>query len=192
MCIKKRTIAKKSNDRIITREEEFNMVDGLRNREHIKAKSYYPDVADLIEVLVDTGMRRMEFLELMYRDVNFTDNLILIRATKGGHRRVPMTKRVAAILKRRQDAGVNKPFTLNDMQISMAWNWARDQIGLRNDKQFVLYALRKTYAFRVVNAGVDLEIVQYMLGYKAITHRLGPIPTHQLAHAAEQLEEWLK
>lgn len=190
MCIKKSSNhVNRRHTRIVTREEESNIIDCLRNTEHFKAKSYYPAVADLIEVLINTGIRLLEAIELMYRDVNFTDNLILIRATKGNHRRVPMTKRVAAILKRRQEIDQLKPFNLTAIQISMSWTWARDQIGLRNDREFVLYALRRTYAYRLVNAGVDLEMVHYMLGYRVITHRLAPIPLHQLACAAEQLEQ---
>jgi len=196
MCVKKRSSYKRSErTRIVTRDEEFSMVDVLRNREHIKAKSYYPDVADLIEVLIDTGMRRMEFLELMYKDVNFTDNLILIRVTKGnGHRRIPMTKRVAAILKRRQEIDQLKPFNLNEMQISMAWNWARDQIGLRNEREFVLHALRRTYAYRMSEAKIDMEIVQELLTSRCTTsnRRFAPIPLHKLNNAVELLEEWLK
>jgi integrase len=162
--------------------------------EKSQAKSYYPDVADLIEVLIDTGMRRIEFLELMYKDVNFESNLILIRVTKGnGHRRIPMTKRVATILKRRQEHDQQKPFNLNEMQISMAWNWTRDQIGLRNDREFVLHALRRTCGYRLFNAGVELEIVQDWLGYSRVRiKRLAPLPLKKLAHAAKLLEEWLK
>jgi len=195
MCIKKRTIAKNRNDRIITREEEFNMIDVLRNREHIKAKSYYPDVADLIEVLIDTGIRKLEALELRYSYVDFDNNLIIIRVTKGPHhRRIPMTKKVATILRRRQEIDQHKPFNLNDMQISMAWNWVRDQIGLRNDREFVLHALRRTCGFRMMEARIDMGIVQEILTSRCRTssRRFAPIPIHKLNQAAELFEEWLK
>jgi site-specific recombinase XerD len=43
--------------RVISREEEMRAVDLLRNSKHTKRRYFYPDVADLAEVLVDTGMR---------------------------------------------------------------------------------------------------------------------------------------
>jgi len=166
MCIKKRRITKISNNiRILTVEEESKIVSLLRNTEHSTRRDYFSDVADLIEVLVDTGMRKLEAEELMFRDVDFEKNLILVRATKGAHRRIPMTKRVATILKRRQEAGQHKPFDLNDLQLKRAWTWVREQMGLKDDKGFVLHALRSTYAFRLVNAEVDLNLIKKWLGY---------------------------
>ena len=74
--------------RIITSEEEAKIVALLRGTEHCKVRSYYADVADLVEVLADTGMRLGEALSLLNTDIDFTRNIILIRVTKGNHRRV--------------------------------------------------------------------------------------------------------
>lgn len=71
----------RSNTRIVTREEETKIVTLLRDTEHSKRKGYYSDVADLIEVLVDTGMRILETLELRYKDVSFKSNLIIVHST---------------------------------------------------------------------------------------------------------------
>ena len=71
----------RSHTRIITREEEAKTVTILRDTEHSKRKGYYSDVADLIEVLEDTGMRILETLELRYKDVSFKSNLIIVHCT---------------------------------------------------------------------------------------------------------------
>jgi len=184
---------KKSEVMIVTREEEAQIVALLRGTEINQRKPYYSDIADLVEVMIDSGIRQLESLELLYRDVNFTDNLILIRATKGTHRRVPMTKRVAAILKRRQEVDQLKPFNLSTMQISMAWSWLRTQMVLKDDKGFILYALRRTCASRMMEAGIDMEIVQDWLGYRSDrTKRLSPLLPQKLLHAAELLEKCSK
>lgn len=159
----------RSNTRIVTREEEAKIVTLLRDTEHSERKGYYSDVADLIEILIDTGMRILETLELRYKDVNFKSNLITVQTTFGDrNKRIPMTTRVAAILKRRQEIDSQKPFNINDFQIHRTWTWVKEQIGLKDDKYFVLYALRRTCGYRLVNAGVDLEIVKTWLGYESI------------------------
>jgi len=195
MCIKKRTFAKSRDERIISREEEAQIVTLLRGAEINQRKPYYSDVADLVEVMINTGLRKLEASELLYKDVNFTDNLIIIRGSMGViHRRVPMTKRVTTILQSRQEVDQLKPFTLNEMQIHMAWTWIRNQMGLRDDKGFVLYALRRTCAFRMMKAKIDMETVQELLTSRCITsnRRLAPTPVHTLSKAAVKLEEWLE
>ncbi len=179
-------------DRIITTEEESRIVTLLRSPELNHRKSYFSDVADLVEVLIDTGMRTLEFQELTYKDVKFENNIIFIRATKGNSRRIPMTNRVAAILKRRQELDQHKPFNLNSMQVTIAWTWVRDQMGLKDDKGFVLYALRRTCAFRLVDAGVRMDIVQDWLGYSSIRagRRFKPLTPQKLNEASVMLEKY--
>lgn len=192
MNIHKREIQEsRSNTRLVTREEEAKIVALLRDTEHMR-KGYYSDIADLIEVLVDTGMRILETLELRYKDVNFKSNLIVVQTTFGDrNRRIPMTKRVATILKRRQETDPQKPFNINEYQISRIWNWVKEQIGLKDDRYFVLYALRKTCGYRLVNAGVELEIIQDWLGYRTIQlRRLDHLPFRKLIHAAVMLDKW--
>jgi integrase len=176
--------------RIITREEEGKIVALLRGPEHCAVKRYYADVADLVEVLADTGMRLGEALGLRNEDISLEKRLITVRVTKGSPRRVPMTKRVAVILKRRQEAGQDRPFTLNDMQIRMAWTWARERIGIDDASRLVLHSLRKSCAQRLVDAGVEPGVIYAWLGYAAIwkEHRLAPLPLHKLTAAAEMLD----
>lgn len=176
---------------IITRVDEAKMVSLLNNGTCSNRKEYFPDVADLVEVLVDTGMRLSEALELRYADVKFDDNLIAVRMGMSYKcRRVPMTKRVAAILKRRQEITQHKPFNLTAYQIERAWAWARAQIWVNGNPSLVLYSLRRTCACRLVSAGVALDIVEEWLlcnrkkGYR----RLAPLTSHLLTKAAEMLE----
>jgi integrase len=183
---------RRSNSRIVTREEEAKIVTLLRDAEHSQSRGYNSDVADLIEILIDTGMRMLETLQLRYKDINFMSNLITVQTTKGDrNRRIPMTKRVAAILKRRLKIDPLKPFNITEFQVSRAWNCVKEQIGLKGDKDFVLYALRKTCGYRLFNSGVELEIVQDWLGYRTIQpRRLAPLPPLKLVHAAELLDKW--
>jgi integrase len=179
--------------RIITREEEAKLVAVLRNTEGNQKRSYFSEVADLIEVLVYTGIRKLEVMQLRYSDVDFENNMIIIRMSMGNsHRRIPMTKRVATILKRRQAVDHDRPFNITEMQIRMAWTWAKEQMGLKADRGFVLYALRWTCAYRLINAGANFYMIKLWLGHSqtnsTITERYAEL-ARQIARSVEMDEE---
>jgi len=179
--------------RIITREEEAKLVTVLRSIEANQRRSYLKDVADLVEVMADTGVRMLEAMQLRYSDVDFESNLIIIRMSMGNsHRRIPMTTRVATILKRRQAVDLDKPFNLNEMQIRIAWTWVKEQMGLKDDKGLVLYALRMTCAYRLINDGVDPDMIKLWLGHSqtnsTVTKRYAELARNQLAHTVEMDE----
>jgi integrase len=102
-----------------------------------------------------------------------------------------MTKRVASVLKRRSEGNASKPFNLTPYQSDKAWAWAREQMGLKNDTEFIIHALRHTCASRLVNAGVDLYVVKEWLGHSSIqvTERYAHLAPRKLAHAATILDE---
>lgn len=187
-------LAKESKGRIrvISKEEETKIVNLLRNTKHSIRRSFYPDVADLIEIQIDTGMRLGETLKLLYDDINYESNLIHIWINKGDRpRSVPMTKRVAAIFKRRQTDDQPKPFNLTAYQSDKAWAWTRKELGLNGDKEFVIHALRHTCASRLVNAGIDLYVVKEWLGHSSIqvTEKYAHLSPRKLSHAAQMLDD---
>jgi integrase len=182
----------KGRIRVVSKDEETSVVNLLRTTEHSKRRWFYYDVADLVEVLIDTGMRLSEALTLATDDINFDSNLIHIWINKGDRpRSVPMTKRVASILKRRTEGDIKNPFNLTTYQSDKAWAWAREQIGLKDDTECIIHALRHTCASRLVNAGIDLYVVKEWLGHSSIqvTERYAHLAPHKLAHAATILDE---
>ncbi len=181
----------KGRIRVISREEESVIVNMLRNTEHKSRRYYFPEVADLVEVLVDTGCRLSEVLDLRYEDINFETNLISIWINKGDRpRSIPMTERVGAILKSRRVNGAIKPFTIDKHQAGNAWDWVRKEMGFIDDPEFVLHALRHTTATRLIDKGVDLYTVKEWLGHSTIqvTERYAHLNPVKLAHAAYVLE----
>jgi integrase len=181
----------KGRIRVLTKEEEVTVVSLLRNTDHSNKRSYYPEAADLVEVLVDTGCRLSEVLNLRYEDINFSTNLISIWINKGDKpRSIPMTKRVGDILLARQVGNPFKPFTIDIDQAQMAWNWARKRMLLAEDKEFVMHALRHTCATRLLDRGVDLYTVKEWLGHSTIqvTERYAHLRPDKLVDAANMLE----
>lgn len=182
----------KGRIRVISKAEEMQAVTLLRDTVHSKRRQFYYEVADLAEVLVDTGMRLSEALTLAGDDINFSSNLIHIWINKGDRpRSVPMTKRTASTLKRRLEGNAKRPFNLTVYQSDKAWAWARKEMGLEHDKEFIIHALRHTCASRLVNASIDLYVVKEWLGHSTIqvTEKYAHLAPHKLAHAASKLDE---
>jgi integrase len=180
----------KGRIRVVSRQEESTVVSLLRDTNHSSKRFYFNEAADLVEVLVDTGCRLSEVLNLQYNDINWDSNLISIWINKGDKpRSIPMTARARLILQRR-GANVTKPFTINRDQAENAWTWARKRMLLEGDKEFVLHALRHTTATRLIDKGIDLYTVKEWLGHSTIqvTERYAHLNPAKLAHAVEVLE----
>jgi integrase len=175
--------------RVLSRDEEARAVELLKGVNG--KKPYYIEAGDMVEVLVDTGLRLSELLNLKYEDVNFTSNLISIWINKGDRpRSIPMTRRVRIILEERQYINQVKPFTITIDEAERAWQWMRAEIGLSKDSEFVIHALRHTCASRLVNGGTDIYVVCQWLGHSSIkiTERYAHLDPKKLVHAVEVLE----
>lgn len=162
-------LRKASNGRIrvLSKEEEVKIVNLFRETEHDERRYYFADMGDLVEVLVDTGMRLGEALALTYQEVNYESNLISIWINKGNRpRSVPMTRRTRVILETRQASNPVKPFSMKPHQVSTAWNWARKKTGMLDA---VPHSLRHTCASRMVNKGVDPVTVMTWMGHADIS-----------------------
>jgi integrase len=181
----------KGRIRVISHDEMTTIMELLRGAESQGKKSYYSEAADLVGVLVDTGMRLSELLNLKYEDVNFDSNLISIWVNKGDlPRSIPMTKRTKVLLEERKQISVLKSFTISIHEAERAWQWVRAEMGLVGDSEFVIHSLRHTCASRLVNAGVDLYVVKEWLGHSSIqiTERYAHLRPDKLVQAVEVLE----
>lgn len=177
--------------RVVSKHEELQLLEMLRISAGYGKPRYYLELADLVEVLVDTGMRLSEALRMEYKDVNFVSNLISIWINKGEKpRSIPMTNRVRIILQERQLYNFMKPFEITIDECERAWQWVRGKMGLQDDEEFVLHALRHTCASRLVNGGVDLYVVKEWLGHSSIqiTERYAHLNPSKLVYAVEVLE----
>lgn len=176
--------------RVLSKEEEVLILELLRS-DHGGKRVYYAEFADLVEVLLYTGMRLSEGLKLHYQDIDFTTGLATIWQNKSDRpRSIPMTSRVRAILQARKEVNPIKPFTLKDHQAETAWRWVRKEAGLEGQDSPVIHSLRHTCASRMVNAGVDLYVVKEVLGHASIqvTEKYAHLAPHKLVDAISALE----
>lgn len=153
---------------IIRGFEEAGVVAGKRNSKF----AVYPEYADLVRVLVDTGLRLREALTLTYSHINFTENLLIIvpeHAKSGCARTVPMTSRCIEVLKRRQTVrGGDRPFAWSIYRCEAAWSSVREHLGI-TAPDWVWHSLRHTFATRLLRQGVDIYYVSQLLGHSSIT-----------------------
>jgi len=182
----------KGRIRVISKQEEQQVIDLLRNTDHGPRRHYFTEVADLVEVLCDSGMRLSEALNLNYQDVSFENNLIHCWKNKSDRpRSIPMTSRARRVLEARRETNPVKPFTIKDYQVETAWAWVRKEMGMETDKEFLPHSLRHTCASRLVNRGIDLYVVKQWLGHSSIqvTERYAHLDPQKLAHAVTVLED---
>ncbi|MEL6509063.1 MAG: site-specific integrase [Pseudomonadota bacterium] len=152
------------------------------------------DMAEAVTVLIDTGMRRSELLNLRPSDVDLANGVALIygiegKGTKnGGVRSVPMTQRVRDILEQRLSGSTC--FSLSESHMRHAWDRARASMRLSEDKDFTLHVCRHTCASRLIQRGVHLTVVQKWLGHSNIstTMRYSHLYPSDLMDAVKVLE----
>jgi len=152
------------------------------------------DHADVVTVLIDTGMRNGELWRLEARDVDLKQGLISMWVTKTDKpRAVPMTKRVKEIMERRigaVTAPTEKLFPYDNHWMRHVWDKARSRMGLSKDPHFIPYICRHTCASRLVQRGVRLEVVRDWLGHTTMqmTMRYAMLAPHNLTDAVKVLE----
>lgn len=124
----------------------------------------FPEESMFIQVILDTGMRPSEIRRLTPQDVS-EDGWVTVEDSKNGtRRRVPLTERAKGILENRLDVvGIVTPDKLR-----VSWDLAKRHMNLQDDKEFVPYACRHTFASRLVQKDIRLEVIQKLMGHKNI------------------------
>jgi integrase len=133
--------------------------------------------AEFFTLAMDTGLRKSELLRLEFKDA--ADGWVRVwgAESKGGYSRsVPMTSRVAEIVADRKAAaapGDRRVFSdLNVDAVDWAWECARTELKLTDDKEFVIHCLRHTFCSRLAQRGAELTDIKEMAGHRSIATTL--------------------
>ena len=195
---KPKSLNKPNNTRVFTPEEIHALLEYFRDisgnlenpdltpaqEEHLKATHcnhhtainlYTRDaMRDLILVLLDTGMRLGEALQMEYgRHIDLKEAVINLSAsiTKTARPRViKMTDRVLEILERRSKIPKNKnrAFNISRDRAIQTIQVYRKKMGIK-DREFKLHAHRHTFASRQIRKGVDLYTLSKLLGHSSVS-----------------------
>lgn len=130
----------------------------------------------IVTIALHTGMRRGEILALKWSDVDYARNRIRIRASKNGTGRdVPMGLEVLEALRscvslRQVVEGEDGPVFCNNQgkprkEIRNAFKSALRKAEIKN---YRFHDLRHTFASQLRNDGVDITIIQELMGHKSL------------------------
>jgi len=156
-----------------------------------------PQLRPIVLTALHTGFRKSELLSLSWDDVDFRRRVVTVRAayaTNGKAPSVPMNDVLTVTLKTiRINAAVDGLVFCNRNGIPYrsfrsVFEKAVQKAGLAD---FTFHDLRHTFASRPVMSGVDLPIVQELLGHKDIsmTLRYTHLSTDHKQHAVRLLEQ---
>ena len=142
------------------------------------------DVSAFCEILILTGMRRSELLRLKPDQID-GDYARLWTTKTNKPRSVPLTPRAKELIAQWL------PFNLDHIYIYREWNKAKEAMGLKDDKHFVLHMLRHTMATRLLDTTGNIVFVQKLLGHSKLetTMRYAHMSDDQLLSAVGLMTE---
>ncbi len=181
--------------RFLSRTEAENLLKELSN-----VSEFTHDQALLS---LHTGMRYGEIACLTWQDVDFDNDIIVVKDTKNGlTRNTFLTQATASMLKRRKEADTLNhlvfPNRLGEIQfeVSHSFNRTVKKLGLNDGiedrrQKVVFHTLRHTFASWLVQQGTDLYTVKTLLGHKslAMTERYAHLAPEGVRSAVRQLDK---
>lgn len=169
-------------------DEEDGRIRWITNDEEVRLMRELPhDIGVLVRVAIATGMRRGELLGLQPEQVE--EGWVHLWETKTKTpRTIPINARTRADIMYLLDVGMPTEHVLR-----YQWERARVLLGLKDDPWFTFHVTRHTCATRLVQANVNLRIIQKWLGHKRIetTIRYAQVSDQMLKGAFEQAEDFL-
>ncbi|MCJ2019214.1 site-specific integrase [Methylobacterium sp. E-065] len=144
------------------RDKRLEDGDGEKLRTAIgSANAWY--LRPLIELAIETGMRRSELLSLLWADVSLEKRVAHLLNTKNGHpRTVPLTSKAVAALKSLPQTD-SRVFPVTGNAVRLAWERLRKRAGLRNLR---FHDLRHEAVSRFFEMGLSIPEVALISGHR--------------------------
>jgi integrase len=159
----------KRRERILTPDEETRLLGACDDpkRSHLKP---------LLIALLDTGCRRGEILKLVWRDVDFENRVITIRAENSKtfkERQVGITERFRTVLVSMRETSEGDLDSLvfrgcGDVRNSFATACRIAGIKSGGLDGLTLHCLRHTAATRLVRGNLPIQLVGRLLGHSSV------------------------
>ena len=167
--------------RFLTKEEEKALFEVLNNNRD------YLYFIPIVICALQTGMRKGEILNLKWSNIDFNNRYIELLQTKSGKsRKIPISdKLMSELLKLKankiSDYVFTNPYT-RTKYISIHKGFG-EVLKKANIKDFRFHDLRHTAATRMTEVGIDLAVVQEILGHsdvKTTMRYAHPVPERKL------------
>ena len=128
-----------------------------------------------VMVLLNTGLRKSEFLGLRWRDVDFKVGILTVPRSKNGEARyVPMNATVREILTRLPRPLDRAALVFPNAEGKRDLRWAEKAfpgaVSAAKIEGFRLHDTRHTFASRLAMEGVDLLAIKALGGLKTLSY----------------------
>jgi integrase len=180
---------KRLRDALVKREsllraarDRFNAWRARRHYKPLPARTeeYVDHVRPLVLVGLNTGLRRGELFSLKWGDIDFGSKILTVRAAaskSGDSRRVPLNDEAVAVLEgwKKQEGGGREAYVFpgDDGKRLTRMDKAWDKVcTLAKLEDFRLHDCRHTFASKLVQRGVDLNVVRELLGHADLSMTL--------------------
>lgn len=130
----------------------------------LKALSNTDEVAMIVKLAIETGMRRSEIINMDWADINFTNNTLHIPTTKtNSPRTIPLTVAAREILSNRPRNITGSIFAVQRDSVSQAFRRACDRAGIEGLR---FHDLRHEAISRFFEMGLNVMEVASISGHK--------------------------
>lgn len=142
-----------------SKEEEQAIYEFLESRGRPEADA----MRDLVEVAINTGCRPSELSRIKLEDIK--DHRLTLWFTKNKKSRtLPLSPRTEALLTNLVVTGTMP----TERGRRSWWERIREHMGKADDPDWVFYGCRHTCATRLLDANVNLYVIQAWMGHKVI------------------------
>jgi len=155
--------------------EPSGRVRYLTDEEEARLMAALPTEADRqqVTILLQTGLRKSEFLGLRWKDLDLRAGVLTIpRAKNGETRHVPMTSDVRGIFSRLprplDSSSLTFPNTVGTRDFRRARKTFLAAVRAARIDDFRFHDLRYTFASRLAMAAVDLLAIKDLGGWKSL------------------------
>jgi integrase len=120
-------------------------------------------LSSVIELAVETGMRRSELLGMRWADIDLEARTVLLRNTKNGHpRAVPLSPRAVGIIRTTPRVG-DTVFPISANALRLAWERLRRRAGVSGLR---FHDLRHEAVSRFFEKGLNMAEVAAISGHR--------------------------
>lgn len=147
--------------RVLTTDEEARLLDELKP---VRRRS--PWMVPLVQLALETAMRRGELLALRWEDINLEAQTAFLPMTKNGSARVvPLSKKATAIIAALPKEGQGHVFPISDMTMHNCFRAACKRAGLTNLR---FHDLRHTATSRLAERLPNVIELASVTGHQTI------------------------
>jgi integrase len=181
------------SERVLSQEEELKLLAACDQSE---LRNRAPHLKSIILIALYTGLRRGEILRLKWTDIDFDQNVLIVRKSKtksGAGRRVGLNsllrQTLLAPLEEEHGEWVfpsPKRFQKPDeaeRHIGDVKNAFRRAVRLSGIDPITFHQLRHTFCSRLADAGVSMAVIQDLAGHASI------VMTRRYTHPSEELKQ---